>query len=134
MATLFAHGGPDVVIDQRRKESDIRKIINDIMVLNNKVIQSVGSRAESANAKVVDAIITSSTKVLHSFVNNQDQKNEQLINKIALENRKLLEGMAKVMAENRPGSPTQQARAAVADEKPVSEKMRAHGSVKLPKS
>ncbi|MEN8146224.1 MAG: hypothetical protein ABFR02_01235 [Campylobacterota bacterium] len=118
----------------KSRESGNEKIINDIMVLNNKVIQSVGSRAESANAKVVDAIITSSTKVLHSFVNNQDQKNEQLIQKITKENRKLLESMAKFIAENRSGTSTQQARYSVADEKPVSEKMRAHGSVKLPKS
>lgn len=119
----------------KSRESGNEKIINDIMVLNNKVIQSVGARAESANAKVVDAIITSSTKVLHSFANSQEQKNEQLIQKIVLENRKLLESVAKVMAENRPGTSTQQPRAAVTEEKrPVNEKMRAHGSVKLPKS
>ena len=118
----------------KSRESGNEKIINDIMVLNNKVIQSVGARAESANAKVVDAIITSSTKVLHSFANSQEQKNEQLIQKIALENRKLLESVAQVMAENS-GTSTQQAPAAVTKEKrPVNEKMRAHGSVKLPKS
>ncbi len=118
------------------RESGNEKIINDIMVLNNKVIQSVGARAESANAKVVDAIITSSTKVLHTFVNNQDQKNEQLTKKIALENKKLLESMAKVMAESSTTSSTKAAREAVAFEpvKPVSEKMRSHGSVKLPKN
>ena len=119
----------------KSRESGNDKIINDIMVLNNKVIQSVGARAESANAKVVDAIITSSTKVLHSFANSQEQKNEKLIQKIALENRKLLENMANIMAENRPGTSTQQARAAIAEpETPVKEKMRSHGSVKLPKS
>jgi ABC-type transporter Mla subunit MlaD len=117
------------------RESGNEKIINDIMVLNNKVVQSVGSRAENTNAKVVDAIITSSTKVLHSFVNNQDQKNEQLIQKIALENKRLLDTMAKVLAESRPAVPAQQARPAAAPEQkePVNEKMRSHGSVKLPK-
>ena len=117
------------------RESGNEKIINDIVVLNNKVIQSVGARAENTNAKVVDAIITSSTKVLHSFVNNQDQKNEQLIQKIALENKRLLDTMAQVLAENRPAVPAQQARPAAAPEqkKPVNEKMRSHGSVKLPK-
>ena len=139
------------------RESGNEKIINDIMVLNNKVIQSVGSRAESTNAKVVDAVLTSSTKVLHTFINNQDQKNEQLIQKIALENSRLLEKMARVMTENRAGTSDQQSRTAstVSQEtkpaanidqegkpkamtinpaKPVNEKMRPHGSVKLPKS
>ncbi|MGB5964205.1 MAG: hypothetical protein WBF77_05715 [Sulfurimonadaceae bacterium] len=118
------------------RESGNDKIINDIMVLNNKVIQSVGSRAESANAKVVDAIITSSTKVLHSFVNNQDQKNEQLIQKIAFENKRLLDSMVKVLAESRPAAPIQAAKPAAAPEqkRPANEKMRSHGSVKLPKS
>ncbi len=126
------------------------------MVLNNKVIQSVGSRAESTNAKVVDAVLTSSTKVLHSFINNQDQKNEQLIQKIALENSRLLEKMARVMTENRAGVSDQQPMSAskvpqetttaantdqedkptamkITPAKPVNEKMRIHGSVKLPK-
>ncbi len=117
------------------RESGNEKMMNDIMVLNNKVIQSIGARAESANAKVVDAVITSSTKVLHSFVNNQDQKNEQLINKIALENKRLLEAMAKVITENQKGVSTSQAKEALVpeNEKPVSERMRSHGSVKLPK-
>ena len=118
------------------REAGNEKIINDITVLNNKVIQTVGSRAESANAKVVDAIITSSTKVLHSFVNNQDQKNEQLIQKIALENSRLLDKLAKVMAENSALASKQELRqtASVTPARPVSEKMRGHGSVKLPKS
>lgn len=121
------------------RESGNEKIINDIMVLNNKVIQSVGSRAESANAKVVDAIITSSTKVLHSFVNTQDQKNEQLIQKIALENKRLLENMAKTIAESRPVVQEHPATkvspsAAPRENRPVNEKMREHGSVKLPKN
>jgi len=140
------------------REAGNEKIVNDIMVLNNKVIQSVGSRAESANAKVVDAIITSSTKVLHSFVNNQDQKNEQLIQKIALENSRLLEKMAKYMSQNKTTTASVQqpkTTSAVAEEvpqesvtveatppksmsinpaKPVNEKMRGHGSVKLPKN
>ena len=141
------------------RESGNEKIINDIMVLNNKVIQSVGSRAESANAKVVDAIITSSTKVLHSFVNNQDQKNEQLIQKIALENSRLIEKMAKMVQQTKTAAPVQQPKttsvepqavkpvAATTAEntpeqpkpmsinpaKPVNEKMRGHGSVKIPK-
>lgn len=145
------------------REAGNDKIINDITVLNNKVIQSVGSRAESANAKVVDAIITSSTKVLHSFVNNQDQKNEQLIQKIALENSRLLEKMSKTVNQNRTAAPLQQPKPTQAvpsveakststktqtstqeqpktkptninPAKPVNEKMRGHGSVKLPKS
>ncbi len=142
------------------REAGNEKIVNDITVLNNKVIQSVGSRAESANAKVVDAIITSSTKVLHSFVNNQDQKNEQLIQKIALENSRLLEKMTKAVSENRAAAPVQPSPATSNTEpaakpskpsaskpqepkpkampinpaKPVNEKMRSHGSVKLPKS
>ena len=118
------------------REAGNEKIINDIMVLNNKVIQSVGSRAESANAKVVDAIITSSTKVLHSFVNNQDQKNEQLVQKIALENSRLMEKLTKVMAENRVNTPStaqRQTETPEPEQRPVVEKMRGHGSVKLPK-
>ncbi len=117
------------------RESGNEKIINDIMVLNNKVIQSVGARAESANAKVVDAIITSSTKVLHSFVNSQDQKNDQLIQKIALENKRLLEGMAKILSESRPVVHTGTPQSETTHEQPrVNEKMRSHGSVKLPKN
>lgn len=139
------------------REAGNEKIINDITVLNNKVIQSVGSRAESANAKVVDAIITSSTKVLHSFVNNQDQKNEQLIQKIALENSRLLEKMARNMAGQAPAAAVEQPKTTPSETqepkptvkttqnakpkampinpaKPVNEKMRSHGSVKLPKS
>ena len=139
------------------RESGNEKIMNDITVLNNKVIQSVGSRAESTNAKVVDAVLTSSTKVLHTFINNQDQKNEQLIQKIALENSRLLEKMAKVMTQSRVTSSDHQSATAstVPEEtksvptakqednpktmainpaKPVNQKMRSHGSVKLPKS
>ena len=120
------------------RESGNEKIINDIMVLNNKVIQSVGTKAESVNAKVVDAITTSLTKVIHTFLNNQDQKNEQLIQKMALENRRLVESVAK-SAVSRPVAasvtPThKQEDETIAPKRQVNEKMRAHGSVKLPKS
>ncbi len=114
------------------REAGNEKVINDITVLNNKVIQSVGSRAESTNAKVVDAIITSSTKVLHSFVNNQDQKNEQLIEKIVLENSRLIEQMSMLISANVTQAKKVQ-KEAEAPKRVVNEKMRAHGSVKLPK-
>ena len=138
------------------RESGNEKIINDITVLNNKVIQSIGSKAESANAKVVDAIITSSTKVLSSFVNSQDQKNEQLIQKIALENSRLVDKMAKAVVQTQTTSqaqtpqpqrrvatptsseedlkvqPTVKAQPTITPAAP--NKMKGHGSVKLPKS
>jgi len=121
------------------REAGNEKIINDIMVLNNKVIQSVGSKTESVNAKVVDAITTSLTKVIHTFLNNQDQKNEQLIQKMVMENKRLVEAVTK-MAVSKPAAAStgtvreDKERDIPATKRPINEKMRAHGSVKLPKS
>ena len=120
------------------REAGNEKIINDIMVLNNKVIQSVGTKAESINAKVVDTLTTSLTKVIHNFLNNQDQKNEQLIQKMALENRRLIENVLKNVASKPVATATasseQMQSDPVVSKRSVNEKMRAHGSVKLPKS
>ena len=94
-----------------------------MMVLNNKVIKSVGERAEGANAVVTDAVMTSSTKVLQSFLKNQDQKNEQLIQKIALENSRLLEKMAKSILQSRvaPAAQTAQPNTATAQRTQIPE-------------